>query len=87
MKIYIIENGNLEKTGIIFWYDKKAFKSKKDYLFYLKNSFEVNEGFNKVVENDCFDDKITFINYNCYSTDKRLFKVYLKITEIKTYYE
>lgn len=87
MKIYLIENGNLEKTGIIFWYDKKAFKSKKDYLFYLKNSFEVNKGFNKVVKNDLpFDNKVNFITYDCFSTDDRLMKVYLKITEIKTYY-
>jgi hypothetical protein len=86
MKIYIIENGNLEKTGLIFWYDKKAFKSKKDSLFYIKNSFEVNKGTNKI-ENDCiFDDKVNFITYNCFSTDNREMTVYLKITEIKTYY-
>ena len=87
MKIYIIENGNLEKTGLIFWYDKKAFKSKKDYLFYIKNSFEVNKGTNKV-ENECiFDDKVNFITYDCFSTDNKAMSVYLKITEIKTYYE
>ena len=87
MKIYIIENGNLEKTGLIFWYDKKAFKSKKDYLFYIKNSFEVNKGTNKV-ENKCFfDDKVNFITYNCFSTDNKAMSVYLKTTEIKTYYE
>lgn len=86
MKIYIIENGNLEKTGLIFWYDKKAFKSKKDYLFYIKNSFEVNKGTNKV-ENKCFfDDKVNFITYDCFSTDNKAMNVYLKITEIKTYY-
>lgn len=87
MKIYIIENGNLEKTGLMFWYDKKAFKSKKDYLFYIKNSFEVNKGTNKV-ENECiFDDKVNFITYDCFSTDNKPMKVYLKTTEIKTYYE
>ena len=86
MKIYIIENGNLEKTGLIFWYDKKAFKSKKDYLFYIKNSFEINKGWNKIVQNDFFDDKLHFIEYNCLSTDGKAMKVYLKITEIKTYY-
>ena len=87
MKIYIIENGNLEKTGLIFWYDKKAFKSKKDYLFYIKNSFEINKGTNKV-ENECiFDDKVNFITYDCFSTDNKAMSVYLKITEIKTYYE
>jgi hypothetical protein len=86
MKIYIIENGNLEKTGLIFWYDKKAFKSKKDSLFYIKNSFEVNKGTNKI-ENQCiFDDKVNFITYDCFSTDNREMKVFLKITEIKTYY-
>ena len=86
MKIYIIENGNLEKTGLIFWYDKKAFKSKKDYLFYIKNSFEINKGTNKV-ENKCFfDDKVNFITYDCFSTDNKAMKVYLKTTEIKTYY-
>lgn len=86
MKIYIIENGNLEKTGLMFWYDKKAFKSKKDYLFYIKNSFEVNKGTNKV-ENKCFfDDKVNFITYDCFSTDNKAMSVYLKITEIKTYY-
>ena len=87
MKIYIIENGNLEKTGLIFWYDKKAFKSKKDYLFYIKNSFEINKGTNKV-ENECiFDDKVNFITYDCFSTDNKAMSVYLKITEIKTHYE
>ncbi len=86
MKIYIIENGNLEKTGLIFWYDKKAFKSKKDSLFYIKNSFEVNKGTNKI-ENKCiFDDKVYFIDYKCFSTDGKEMTVYLKITEIKTYY-
>lgn len=86
MKIYIIENGNLEKTGLIFWYDKKAFKSKKDSLFYIKNSFEINKGRNKI-ENKCiFNDKINLITYDCFSTDKREMKVFLKITEIKTYY-
>jgi hypothetical protein len=86
MKIYIIENGNLEKTGLIFWYDKKAFKSKKDSLFYIKNSFDVNKGTNKI-ENECiFDDKVNFITYDCFSTDNREMKVFLKITEIKTYY-
>lgn len=86
MKIYIIENGNLEKTGLMFWYDKKAFKSKKDYLFYLENSFEVNKGWNKKIWSDQFDDKTTFVDYECLSTDGRQMKVYLKITEIKTYY-
>ena len=87
MKIYIIENGNLEKTGLFFWYDKKAFKSKKDYLFYIKNSFEINKGTNKI-ENKCFfDDKVNFITYDCFSTDNKAMSVYLKITEIKTYYE
>lgn len=86
MKVYIIENGYLQITGLIFWCDKKVFKSKKDYLFYIKNSFEVNKGWNKVVENDFFDDKLHFITYNCLSTDGREIKVYLKITEIKTYY-
>lgn len=86
MKIYIIENGNLDKTGLMFWYDKKAFKSKKDYLFYLKNSFEVNKGWNKNTWDDGFDCKTTFIDYDCLSTDNRQMKVYLKITEIKTYY-
>ena len=86
MKVYIIENGNLEKTGLIFWYDKKAFKSKKDSLFYIKNSFEVNKGTNKI-ENKCiFDDKVNFITYDCFSTDNRQMKVFLKITEINTYY-
>lgn len=86
MKVYIIENGNLEKTGLMFWYDKKAFKSKKDYLFYIENSFNVNKGWNKKIWNDPFDDKTTFIDYDCLSTDDRQMKVYLKITEIKTYY-
>ena len=86
MKVYIIENGTLEKTGLMFWYDKKAFKSKKDYLFYLDNSFEVNKGWNKKIWNDQFDDWTTFIDYDCLSTDDRQMKVYLKITEIKTYY-
>lgn len=87
MKIYIIENGYLQITGLIFWCDKKAFKTKKDYLFYLKNSFDVNKCFNKVVENDFFDDKVNFITYECFSTDNKPMKVYLKTTEIKTYYE
>jgi hypothetical protein len=86
MKVYIIENGNLEKTGLMFWYDKKAFKSKKDYLFYIENSFDVNKGWNKKTWNDGFDDKVNFIEYECLSTDNRQMKVYLKITEIKTYY-
>ena len=86
MKIYIIENGYLQETGLIFWCDKKAFKSKKDYLHYIKNSFEVNKGYNYKAIDDFFDSNQRLINYNCLSTDNNEIKVFLKITTLKTYY-
>lgn len=86
MKAYIIENGTIQNTGIVFWYDKKLFTSKKSCLHYIQNSFEVNKGTDKVLKNDTFEDSVKYIDYKCLSTDNREMKVLLRITELTSYY-
>jgi hypothetical protein len=86
MKTYIIENGTIQNTGLVFWYDKKLFTSKKSCLHYIENSFEVNKGFNKVLRDDTFEQNVKYIDYSCLSTDNREMKVLLRITELKPYY-
>lgn len=86
MKLYTIENGHLQNDGTIFYYDLKIFTSKKSYEFYIKNSFEVNKGFNLVRTENTYGEKIYYIAYDCLSTDGRPMKVYLRVQDTKTYY-
>jgi|TARA_R110000782_G_scaffold178772_1_gene269611 hypothetical protein len=81
-KVYIIERGQSQSDGSVYWHSKQAFKSKKDMRHYIENSYEVNEGWDKMEVQDEYDKKegLTFIHYKCLAIDKRQFTVLLKVS-------
>jgi hypothetical protein len=88
-KVYILESGSKHLAeGGIFWYDKVAFKSKADMLFYVQQGFEINKGWDKKEVVDIFDttENTTYITYKALSIDDREFLVRLKLTTLKLQY-
>ena len=85
MNIYILENGHKNPIdNSMNWYGKEAFTSQKSLDMWVQNSYEVNKGTNINKKHDSYVDSVSFITYDCLSTDDRQMTVYLRITKLKT---
>jgi len=88
-KVYILERGQPQTNGGIFWHSKVAFKSRKDLYYYIEQSFTINKGWDKTEVQNEFDVKnnVSFISYKTKEdTQGREFTIFYKLSTLKFQY-